>query len=219
VDPGPVLGKLDEVLLGSLFEKVAQAIDLRLLGIGDGNSLVAALEERPGPVVEAGELFGEVGVQEAHEIRELLLGLRDQEEVVVVGEKAAGDNLHVGVSLGSSEGALNGEVHQRGRPQKEAALNCAARDLYEAVGEQAAESSSHQNEGTRCVCGTSLGVGSLVSPGSFHHQGAFGTYAWGDPATGVLGVWLGVTLEMSVDLEQYWNADLFQNLISAAVLP
>lgn len=61
--------------------------------------------------------------------------------------------------------------------------------------------------------------GSLVSPGTFHHQGFGGAFVWADPDTRVLGVWLGITMEASPFLEQFWNADLYQNMISASVAP
>jgi CubicO group peptidase (beta-lactamase class C family) len=59
--------------------------------------------------------------------------------------------------------------------------------------------------------------GTLPTPGTFFHQGAGGSFCWADPGHEVVGVWLGVTQEMSPDLEQLWNADLFQNAVTAAV--
>jgi len=59
--------------------------------------------------------------------------------------------------------------------------------------------------------------GSLPSLGSFHHQGAGGVLLWVDPAREIVGVYLSVDLAATPELEPLWNADLFQNVVTAAV--
>jgi CubicO group peptidase (beta-lactamase class C family) len=59
--------------------------------------------------------------------------------------------------------------------------------------------------------------GSLQSHGEFHHQGAGGVLLWVDPRDDIVGVYFSVDLAQTPDLEPLWNADLFQNVISAAV--
>ncbi len=60
--------------------------------------------------------------------------------------------------------------------------------------------------------------GSLQSEGEFHHQGAGGVLVWVDPRDEIVGVYFSVDLKQTPDLEPLWNADLFQNVISSAVV-
>lgn len=60
--------------------------------------------------------------------------------------------------------------------------------------------------------------GSLQSQGEFHHQGAGGVLLWVDPRDEIVGVYFSVDLAQTPDLEPLWNADLFQNVISSAVI-
>ena len=59
--------------------------------------------------------------------------------------------------------------------------------------------------------------GSLTSRGEFHHQGAGGSLLWVDPGHEIVGVYLSVDTGITRDLEPLWNADLFQNVVTAAV--
>ena len=60
--------------------------------------------------------------------------------------------------------------------------------------------------------------GSLQSYGEFHHQGAGGVLLWVDPRDEIVGVYFSVVLQQTPNLEPLWNADLFQNVISSAVI-
>jgi len=59
--------------------------------------------------------------------------------------------------------------------------------------------------------------GSLTASGEFHHQGAGGALLWVDPGHELVGVYLSVDTGITPDLEPLWNADLFQNVVTAAV--
>ena len=67
----------------------------------------------------------------------------NDQEVVVVREEDAPHDAKAGVALGSAQGALDRQVHLRGRSQEEPTLNRPARDLDEMTREQATQSSSH----------------------------------------------------------------------------
>jgi CubicO group peptidase (beta-lactamase class C family) len=60
--------------------------------------------------------------------------------------------------------------------------------------------------------------GSLTSLGEFHHQGAGGSLLWVDPGQEIVGVYLSVDTGITPDFEPLWNADLFQNAVTSAVL-
>jgi CubicO group peptidase (beta-lactamase class C family) len=60
--------------------------------------------------------------------------------------------------------------------------------------------------------------GGLRSLGSYDHGGYGGTFTWVDPAQQIVAAYFEVTLRMNeTKTEQYWNADLFQDVITAAV--
>jgi serine-type D-Ala-D-Ala carboxypeptidase len=60
--------------------------------------------------------------------------------------------------------------------------------------------------------------GGLRSLGSYDHGGYGGTFTWVDPAQQLVAAYFEVTLRMNEEkTEQYWDADLFQDVISAAV--
>ena len=60
--------------------------------------------------------------------------------------------------------------------------------------------------------------GGLRTLGSYDHGGYGGTFTWVDPATELAGVYFEVTLRMNeAQTEQYWNADLFQDVVASAV--
>lgn len=60
--------------------------------------------------------------------------------------------------------------------------------------------------------------GTLPPKGTFYHVGAGGMCLWVDPTNEIVGVYLSVCLEIDDDLEHHWNLDLFQNMVTAAVL-
>jgi CubicO group peptidase (beta-lactamase class C family) len=60
--------------------------------------------------------------------------------------------------------------------------------------------------------------GSLQSRGEFHHQGAGGVLVWIDPRDEIVSCYFNVDLKETPELEPLWNADLFQNVISSAVV-
>lgn len=62
-------------------------------------------------------------------------------------------------------------------------------------------------------------AGSLVPKGTFGHGGAGGHSVWGDPANGVIGVYLSACLDIDLEkMEHHWHYDLFQNMVTAAVV-
>ena len=60
-------------------------------------------------------------------------------------------------------------------------------------------------------------MGSLQSLGIINHSGVGASVTWADPAREIVGVYFEVLLNMGEDLEPFWNFDLFQNAVSAAV--
>ncbi len=60
--------------------------------------------------------------------------------------------------------------------------------------------------------------GSLQSHGEFHHQGAGSVLPWVDPRDEIVGCYFNVDLAQTPALEPLWKADLFQNVISSAVV-
>jgi len=59
--------------------------------------------------------------------------------------------------------------------------------------------------------------GSLYSPASIEHSGSGGVYEWIDPDNQIVGVYLSVLLEERGELQPVWAADLFSNMVTAAV--
>lgn len=60
--------------------------------------------------------------------------------------------------------------------------------------------------------------GTLTPKGTFNHGGAGGLYLWVDPVNEIVGVYLSVCLDLDMEtLETHTNADLFQNMVTAAV--
>jgi CubicO group peptidase (beta-lactamase class C family) len=60
--------------------------------------------------------------------------------------------------------------------------------------------------------------GGLRTLGSYDHGGYGGTFTWVDPAKELVAAYFEVTLRMNPEkTEQLWNADLFQDVIAAAV--
>ncbi len=57
----------------------------------------------------------------------------------------------------------------------------------------------------------------LIPFGSFSHPGHGGSMLWIDPLHEIVGVYLGVSLELIDDLMPAWNVDLFQSVITSAV--
>lgn len=61
--------------------------------------------------------------------------------------------------------------------------------------------------------------GSLPANGSFCHGGAGGTLFWVDPSRDVVGVYFSHCLDIDPTTgEGHWDLDLFQNLVTAAVV-
>lgn len=62
-------------------------------------------------------------------------------------------------------------------------------------------------------------VGSLTPKGTFYHMGAGGYQIWIDPVNEIVGVYLSVCLDIDQEtMEHHWNLDLFQNMVTAAVM-
>ncbi len=59
--------------------------------------------------------------------------------------------------------------------------------------------------------------GSLRSLSTYDHGGMGGTFLWVDPEQELVAAYFEVTLRMNERMEQLWNADLFQDVIAAAV--
>ena len=60
--------------------------------------------------------------------------------------------------------------------------------------------------------------GSLYSSQTFEHMGAGGTSLWGDPANELVYAYFSVSLGFDALNSNIWNADLFANAITAAVI-
>ncbi len=62
--------------------------------------------------------------------------------------------------------------------------------------------------------------GILPSPSTFHHQGAAGIGIWVDPKHLIVGIYLSTIRTYDADTDEYdWDFDLFQNMVSAAIIP
>lgn len=59
--------------------------------------------------------------------------------------------------------------------------------------------------------------GSLAPQGTLRHPGAGGVAFWIDPTHEVVGTYFEVVTRLTERLEQIWNFDLFENVITAAV--
>lgn len=59
--------------------------------------------------------------------------------------------------------------------------------------------------------------GSLHSPETFTHSGLGGAFLWVDPTYEMVGVYLSVTLRGTPEGELFWDNDLFQNAVIAAI--
>jgi CubicO group peptidase (beta-lactamase class C family) len=60
--------------------------------------------------------------------------------------------------------------------------------------------------------------GSLYSPQAFEHNGLGGTYLWVDPTHELVGVYFSLLLTGAPGLNSPWRADLFSNVVTAAIL-
>lgn len=59
----------------------------------------------------------------------------------------------------------------------------------------------------------------LPPKGTFYHGGIGGHLIWVDPVNEIVGVHLSVCLDIDVDKnEMHWNLDLFQNMVTAAIV-
>jgi CubicO group peptidase (beta-lactamase class C family) len=61
-------------------------------------------------------------------------------------------------------------------------------------------------------------AGSLYSAEAFEHLGSGGTYLWVDPTYDLVGVYFSLLLAGAPGLNAPWRADLFSNVVTAAVL-
>jgi CubicO group peptidase (beta-lactamase class C family) len=61
--------------------------------------------------------------------------------------------------------------------------------------------------------------GALRSPRSFDHNGGGGVFLWADPVYEIVGAYFSVVLRVLPPFDNRdWNADLFMNMVTAAVL-
>jgi CubicO group peptidase (beta-lactamase class C family) len=60
--------------------------------------------------------------------------------------------------------------------------------------------------------------GSLMPLGTFSHGGGGGIKLWADPKNQLVGVYMEACLRGDIETgEQFWNADLFENAVHAAI--
>ncbi|MEZ5333460.1 MAG: hypothetical protein R2991_15820 [Thermoanaerobaculia bacterium] len=116
VRPWPLERRRNQALLHSLLEEVAQAADLRLRLVRNGNGAVAAREHDSVPVMETLHLLGQLGLEVAHESSQPDGFMTDDEKVEVVGEEAIVDDSHAVAPRGPSEGADHGSIERWRRP-------------------------------------------------------------------------------------------------------
>jgi hypothetical protein len=83
--------------------------------------------------MEALDLFGELGLEVAHEGGQSPGLVADEEEVEMVGEDPVVDHADAVVPGGSGKGADQDGVEPRRGPQQEAVLEAAVGDLDEAA--------------------------------------------------------------------------------------
>jgi CubicO group peptidase (beta-lactamase class C family) len=60
--------------------------------------------------------------------------------------------------------------------------------------------------------------GSLYSAQAFEHNGRGGTYLWVDPTYELVGVYFSLLKTGAPGLNPPWRADLFSNMVTAAIL-
>ena len=62
-------------------------------------------------------------------------------------------------------------------------------------------------------------TGSLQPLGTVYHQGIGTSFMWIDIPNEVIGVYLTIATEFEMGgFEHYWDLDMFQNMVSAAVI-
>jgi hypothetical protein len=125
---------LYQVFLDSVAEDIGETLDLSSLLFSDDGHVVVAREDGSLPAGEAVDLAGELGLEIAHEARDLP-GILDHGEEVKMRRKC-GDSTkgEVMVSLASTEGTEDDVVERRPGPKKESALDGAAGDEDEGTG-------------------------------------------------------------------------------------
>src|SRR5262249_17035818 len=119
MNTGPVGEVLDQSLLDAMREQVLKPGDLGRLLLADDNGLVTPAPDLVLPAGAARDLAGEVGIEIAHEERELL-GVGDvEEEVKVVGQEDVGAKADGVEALGTTEDTQEDVVELGAGEQKE----------------------------------------------------------------------------------------------------
>jgi len=148
--PGPVPGTLDQpsnALLHAVSKDVFETSNLGALLLADNDRPEAPGPDFVTPVDEAADLPGQVGVEVAHEVRELLGAVDPQEQVIVIGQEGEGTDLHFVETLGPGQSTDDDLVERRAWAEKEAALDGAGRDFDQGLGfGNEAERSAHEEE-------------------------------------------------------------------------
>ncbi len=149
MNSGPFAWCEDESFLAAVREEVAQARDLsRRLGT-DSNGVVAASPDLVMPVVKPRHFARQVGVEVAHEPRELPnVGWR-ADQVIVIRQRHEGVDLHRIESLSAPQDSDHDLGEQRARPQEQSFLQRAGGDLDQASGLEPAAFSTHLTTRTR----------------------------------------------------------------------
>ena len=128
----PVERRGDEAFLAGLGKNIAETVDLGGGFVADQDGLVAARPEMRGPIDQAADLTGEVGVEVLHEAGEAM-GIGDgEQEMVVVGEEGEGVDSDRVEALGSAKDTKDDFAALLVRPHEVAALDRPAGDLDEA---------------------------------------------------------------------------------------
>jgi hypothetical protein len=144
VDPGPIPGTFDQVLLRAVGESVAQSLDLGCLLLADDDRLVSPAEDLLSPAGQPPDLSRQLRAEGAHEVWELPGVVHSQQEVQMVrgaDEKTDPDTMPL---FDPGEGPKEDLVQPGTGTEQEAAVECPAGHFHQGafVGDEA-ESSAH----------------------------------------------------------------------------
>jgi len=131
VDSRPVRDPFDQALLDPVRQGVAQPFDLGGVFVADHDGLVPSRPELLAPADEPPDLAGQVGVDVAHEARELEGVVDIQEEVKMGGGKHVVADADRVLPLGPAEDADDDVVERRAGSKEETAVEGPAGDLDE----------------------------------------------------------------------------------------
>jgi hypothetical protein len=112
-------------------QEIEEAIDLGRFLLADQDGLIAPAPDMLGPIVQALDLAGEVGVQMLHEAGELVGVVNREEEMKVAGHEDRAMAADRDLGLGAAQDTSDDLIQGRARTQEEPGLDRPYSDLHE----------------------------------------------------------------------------------------